>query len=775
MKKFLSLLLALILVLSLTTVGLFSVSAADSISYSFTKPDAGFAEGTITLSASNGTYYLYWADDQKAIEGMDTLGKVTVGSGKGTLTMPAQTAIPADAENLIAIKSATEPTSLSSCTVANSAAVFKIPDSKQIYSKNHLYSFGAISDPQLANDSYGEGRYPYDETHLAAAFETLAKRDVDFTVSSGDTVNDQNGNQTYAAEYKRYQQILADSSYVMPIYEANGNHDVGVVWKGSSKTNYDSFIKGTGLDSEIPTLEASKGYYEITEPFTGDHFLFMALEGAFYTDENTQFSKEQLDWLEEKLKLYSQDGKNIFIIEHANIAGWGSGDKATAPYYYDLGLVKTNSDVQRFIKLMETYKECVIITGHTHLELGAQLNYSDNNGTSAVMMHNSAIGGVRRLINGSVDRTPVLGLSEGYIVEVYRDCIIFNGINMYYNEVMPLCSYIIPFDTDGIDIHPTVPETTTEEITTTAPITTAPTTAKTEPSEVTTATAPTTSAVITTEPTETEPSETETSATTTATEPEIYLYGDADLNGEVNIKDASVTQKHVSKSITLEGKAFIQANVTGDAEVNIRDATAIQKFVANIIQSFPIESLTLVQVGATGNESITDLLSAISSELERYYEYSSFDQYQALKKALRDNKNTTMASSDTRAELERLLEELYAVVDFFGGYDIVPTVDVTVYFTNNKSWGSVKAYVWGSAGAKAPWSGENMTYVKTNSMGQDIYSITFSYQDYQNIIFNNGSGEQTVDIALPGDGGIVAYYLDSNSSGKWTVQTYDYS
>lgn len=754
MKKTLSLILCFLMAASLVTVGLVSVSAADSISYSFSKTEKGFAEGTITLSAADGTYYLYWADSEKALEGMDTLGKITVSSGKGTLTMPKQTAIPADAEKLIAIKSASEPASLANCTASKASAVYSIPASKQLpyKSRDAFYTFGSISDVQLANDSYGEGRYPYDETHLAAAFETLAKRGVDFTVSSGDTANDQNGNQTYATEFKRYQKILADSSYVMPIYEAIGNHDVATVWHGSSKTNFDAFIKGTGLDSNINTINSGKGYFEITEPNTGDHFIFMAMEGAFYTNKNTQFSSAQLDWLEGLLKKYSGDGKNIFIMEHANIAGWGSGDKLTSPYYYDLGLNKSSSDVSRFIKLMETYKECVIITGHTHLELSAQYNYSDNNGTSSVMMHNSAVGGVRRLINGSVNRSPVLGLSEGYIVEVYKDSILFNGINLYSNEIMPLCSYIIPFDT-------TLADTPTEPTTVPEATTAAPTTVKTEPTEVTTV--PTT--------TKTEPTEVTTQPfSTSVTEPEIYLYGDADLNGEVNINDASIVQKHIAELITLKGKAFTQANVTGDTEVNIRDATAIQMKVADIIDKFPIGKKSPAQVGAAGGESLTDILSNIKQALEKYYEYSSFDQYQALKKALRDNNNTY-------EELEAMLNGLYDVIEAVGGSTSGGDTggDITVYFSNNQNWSTIKAYVWGSAGSMSAWSGNTMTYVKTDSQNQKIYSISFSFDDYQNIIFNNGS-EQTIDIPLTGDTGIV-YYLDSKSSGKWTVKTYKFS
>ena len=165
---------------------------------------------------------------------------------------------------------------------------------------------------------------------------------------------------------------------------------------------------------------------------------------------------------------------------------------------------------------------------------------------------------------------------------------------------------------------------------------------------------------------------------------------------------------------------------------------------------------------------MTDILSNIKQALEKYYEYSSYDQYQALKKALRDNNNTY-------EELEAMLNGLYDVIEAVGGSVSGGDTggDITVYFTNNQNWSTVKAYVWGSAGSMSAWSGNTMTYVKTNELNQKIYSISFSYNDYQNIIFNNGS-EQTDDITLTGETGI-GYSLDSNSSGKWTVKTYKFS
>ncbi len=776
-KRVISILLSLVIVLStMFAISATTVSAAvANITYSFTNTKAGYAQGTITVtptSGNYGTYYLYWADDTKALDGYSEIAALSISSGSGKYTMPAYTAIPADATKVVAVKASSEP-NVANVTVAGASAVYSVPASKQLKdgTDKMLYSFASVGDPQLANDSYGESRYPYDETHLIKALETLDDRKVDFAVSSGDTVNDQNGNQTYATEYKRYQKILAESPYANPIYEANGNHEV---WADPATIGIPTFIKETGLDSVKDTISAGKPYFEITEPITGDHFIFMALEGTFYTDEGTQFSTAQLDWLEGLLKKYSTDGKNIFIIEHGNIAGWGSGDKLTEPYYYDLGLNKNSADVKRFISLMETYKECVIITAHTHLELSAQYNYSDNNGTSAVMMHNSAIGGVRRLVNGVIDRTPVLGLSEGYIVEVYNDCILFNGINLYYNEIMPSCSYIVPFGTSAINEEkPTDPPTTVHP--TTVPPTTVPPT--TEPPT----TRPPAPTVAPTEPTTEEPTTTEPTTEEPTTLPVIeYLYGDADLSGEINIRDATLVQCAVAKLLPLEDeKAKKQADVTGEGEIDIRDATSIQMYVASFIDKFPVETTEVTGIATyanvpvnTSTASFDETLTLVKADLDSYYTYSSYDQYMALKKAYLGYKDASLTATEQSKAIADLVAKQEALYDIAGSTPIEPGGDITVYFTNTNKWSTVKAYVWGTAGKIASWPGTSMTFVKTNSYGEDIYSISFSYDDYQSIIFTNGS-EQTVDIALTGENNI-GYYISGSSGGKLTCTAYTY-
>ena len=100
-----------------------SASSA-SITYSFSgtnASDAGYAEGVITLSSSSsGTYELYWADDEKALDDYYSLAALEFNSsGSKSVKMAYHTAIPANATKLIATKSSKK--------VSEADAVFSIP------------------------------------------------------------------------------------------------------------------------------------------------------------------------------------------------------------------------------------------------------------------------------------------------------------------------------------------------------------------------------------------------------------------------------------------------------------------------------------------------------------------------------------------------------------------------------------------------------------------------------------------------------------------------
>jgi len=73
--------------------------------------------------------------------------------------------------------------------------------------------------------------------------------------------------------------------------------------------------------------------------------------------------------------------------------------------------------------------------------------------------------------------------------------------------------------------------------------------------------------------------------------PENALVGDADLNLKVNVKDATLIQKHTAGITEITGLALQCADADNNETVNVRDATAVQKYVAGIEVSSSIGEL----------------------------------------------------------------------------------------------------------------------------------------------------------------------------------------
>lgn len=60
------------------------------------------------------------------------------------------------------------------------------------------------------------------------------------------------------------------------------------------------------------------------------------------------------------------------------------------------------------------------------------------------------------------------------------------------------------------------------------------------------------------------------------------ILGDANLDGKVNVKDATLIQKAIAKLEKIEGDNFTAADVNSDEKLSVQDATNVQKYVANI-------------------------------------------------------------------------------------------------------------------------------------------------------------------------------------------------
>ena len=63
--------------------------------------------------------------------------------------------------------------------------------------------------------------------------------------------------------------------------------------------------------------------------------------------------------------------------------------------------------------------------------------------------------------------------------------------------------------------------------------------------------------------------------------------GDTNLDGRVNVQDATLIQKAVAGLVSLDAKQNAVADVDADQKLTVKDATTIQKYTAGIITEFP--------------------------------------------------------------------------------------------------------------------------------------------------------------------------------------------
>ena len=439
-KALLSVALVAAMLMSMCIVGFTGVSAAGlELNYEFAYNNAGYAEGRLSLSGESGTYILYWADETGALEGYTGIAQITLNSGKKYFEMPANTAIPAGATKVIAVESNKE------ATVENASAVFEIPESKQFKGGTKQYSFEALSDIHIQfDDSY----WYLSKPHFANALEVAAERDVDFMTICGDMVNGYDYN-NLKKEYPQYLELIAKSNYNNPIYETNGNHEMK---GGSAAQNLDLYREYTGLNATTGTV-GSVPYYEKT--INGDHYIFLVLEISGSPNESSEFTQTQLDWFEGLLKKYYNDGHKIIVNQHALIRGYGAGDNKVTPYYGG-HLQQSYADVKRLMSLMEAYPDIIMMSGHSHIDFKYGYNFDNENGKTCYTVHIPSTSSTTHPNAGGTGladykSTMHANSSQGYLVDVYEDYVVFNGTDLAFNLICPSYTYMVDYTGEELD------------------------------------------------------------------------------------------------------------------------------------------------------------------------------------------------------------------------------------------------------------------------------------------------------------------------------------
>ncbi|MBR3988397.1 MAG: starch-binding protein [Clostridia bacterium] len=277
------------------------------------------------------------------------------------------------------------------------------------------------------------------------------------------------------------------------------------------------------------------------------------------------------------------------------------------------------------------------------------------------------------------------------------------------------------------------------------------------------------------------------------------LMGDTDDNDTVNVKDATQIQKFAAKLIELDEASTALADVNLDDKVNVKDATAIQKWVAKFDVEEPINCL--VYIPAAEPTTVATVPTTVAPTETTAVETKPTIPVIIPTTVATEPSEVPTTAKPTEAPATTVApttaKPTEAPATTVAPTTAAPTTvkpteapaeKVTIYFTNNQGWEVVNIYYWGGTGAaSAEWPGQEMTYVETSDLGQDIYSYEIA-ADVAGIVFNGkesatsekGNNYQTVDITE----GIVnnaGFYPEEQKvdpegpdNDKWICGTYTY-
>ena len=299
-----------------------------------------------------------------------------------------------------------------------------------------LYSFGILSDLHL---------FPLaavawtPETKFDNALTYFENQGCSFCVACGDLTNtgfyrrteESTAGTEYLDEHQfaKYKEIC--DKHAIPVYELCGNHES--YYDMPITNNLDLLEKYTGKGELFYTVEQGNDVFVLCGQNYGSSVM----------------SDEEFTWLSETLEANRDKRCFVFIHSHIddNVEGGveDSGNPAFArenSIFGYWGKTKTAN----FINLMKQYPNVILFHGHTHMMFEAQefdgaANYSKKNGFHSV--HVPSSGAPRRVVDEDGTWEAANTESQGYIVDVYEDCIVLNGMDLVNNKPVPLGTYKI--------------------------------------------------------------------------------------------------------------------------------------------------------------------------------------------------------------------------------------------------------------------------------------------------------------------------------------------
>lgn len=282
-----------------------------------------------------------------------------------------------------------------------------------------LYSFGEISDTHLG--------YATSEDDTKRAFRYFQKEKVDFVAHEGDFSAYGSDN-----DFSNWKTLVDDEEFSdLIVYIIAGNHDARPL-------------------SENPKLtdERFRQYFEHDLFYTIEHgndlhiFLSMNIWDNNNDGNMEAFAEKDLQSLYETL----ETNRNRRCYLHTHCFYWYGSGNPKQSYGYDL-MGGTHGEV--LWSLLRHYKNVICFHGHSHLIFETQEQDKISNYDNVLGIHSIHVPSLtqpKHLVNGiseSITEGTTSEISQGYIVDVYKNHIVLNGINFVTGKQLPIATYCL--------------------------------------------------------------------------------------------------------------------------------------------------------------------------------------------------------------------------------------------------------------------------------------------------------------------------------------------
>lgn len=466
MKRIAAILLSLLMIIGCFTI-VSSAAETTSLTIEFTGDEAdkaGFAQSRLTVlpgdnAAKSGYYLFYYTDGTRVLSDYDEIGSVAITGTRAVFDIKDGAMIPENAAEIAVFESASRFLD-NAPSLSTAVARAEIPSAKRLTLGTPETKFGAVSDVHMNYEGYSRGAYQ----KWANALEFFSLWGAEHIIVAGDMTGDRGENPDLEAQYSKYVQIVNSSSFPFnKIYEGIGNH-------GNTPADAPLMDKYLGGSDEVHPYTNSPYYHVLIKGGANERdnlYIFMQQEitAAGHSASYDNFSKAQIDWLEGLLVQYGNTDTNIFIIEHSPFLNYGAGDKKNGAYTTMVKFDPAFTQNMRLKSLLSTYNQAIVMSGHSHVSLYDDVNYSDEYNEFARTVHIGstcqpcAYGGTStytRSTDGRYEVTPTYG-SEAYTVEVYSDYIVYTGYNLSTGKKIPAACIIMPITPYGGAPRPAEP------------------------------------------------------------------------------------------------------------------------------------------------------------------------------------------------------------------------------------------------------------------------------------------------------------------------------